>query len=408
MTGANSKLLELAHQLDDLCKKRSTGELILTNANGEGKLHLLSGRLLFATDGFHPVRRWKRNIRQFCPKWQPDFSKIENNLLWEYELLHQGVRDKTLQVNEAKTVIRAIAKEVFFNIACGNQWQFHWQSESSSETELSLSLSLSYLEVEPTLIKTAKMHREWCTAGLSKLSPILAPILIKPLDPKTIFGMGKYLKGQLTLWDLALGMNQSVHQITCQLIPLVKKRLIQFKVICDLPLPFEHKKQIEVKLKTQIETISQEPIIKAPVSKGLIACVDDSPLIFEVLRNIIEPNGYELLCIQEPMRGFGQLIERKPDLIFLDLIMPTANGYSVCKFLRKTTIFEKTPIIILSSRDTLIDRNRAKLVGASDFLGKPPDQDKTLAILDKYLSVVKNKIIVNPMTNKTEEINLAF
>ncbi len=390
MNGAKSKLLELAHQLDELCKQRSTGELILKNAHGEGKLHLLSGRLLFATDDFHPVRRWKRTIKQYCPKWQPDLSKIENNLLWEYELLYRGVKDKTLQVNEAKMVIRAIAKEVFFNIACGSQWEFYWQGESSRETELSLSLSLSYLEVEPTLIKTAKMHREWCCAGFSKLSPTLAPILIKPIDNQALSGMGKYLKGQLTLWDLALGMNKSVHQITCYLIPLVKKHLLQFKVIPDLAFPFE-KKTLENRVKPSvIEKIPEETVTEFK-SKGLIACVDDSPVIFEVLRKIIEPEGYNLLCIQEPMRGFGQLIDQKPDLIFLDLIMPTANGYSVCKFLRKTSVFEKTPIIILTSRDTLIDRNRAKLVGASDFLGKPPDQYKTLAILEKYLGLGKTK-----------------
>lgn len=394
MNGAKSKLLELAHQLDELCQNRSTGELILKNVNGEGKLHLLSGRLLFATDDFHPVRRWKRTIKQYCPKWQPDLSQIENNLLWEYELLYRGVKDKTLQVNEAKMVIRAIAKEVFFNIACGSQWEFYWQGESSRETELSLSLSLSYLEVEPTLIKTAKMHREWCCAGFSKLTPTLAPILIKSIDNEALSGMGKYLKGQLTLWDLALGMNKSVHQITCYLIPLVKKHLLQFKVIPDLAFPFKQK-TLENRIKPSVIEKLPEQTFSEVKSKGLIACVDDSPVIFEVLRKIIEPEGYNLLCIQEPMRGFGQLIDQKPDLIFLDLIMPTANGYSVCKFLRKTSAFEKTPIIILTSRDTLIDRNRAKLVGASDFLGKTPDQYKTLAMLEKYLGLSKIKQNVN-------------
>lgn len=63
-------------------------------------------------------------------------------------------------------------------------------------------------------------------------------------------------------------------------------------------------------------------------------------------------------------------------------------------------MFEKTPIIVLTSRDTLIDRNRAKLVGASDFLGKPPDPEKTIALIEKYLDEVAAQ------DNETEDVTL--
>jgi two-component system, chemotaxis family, response regulator PixG len=406
MTRAKSKLLELANQLDDLCKKRATGELIIKNADGEGKILLLSGRLLFATDGLHSVRRWHRAIKQYCPQWKtPSIeNKENNNLPWEYQLLYQGIKEKQLQVDEAKKVIRAIAKEVFFNIACSVNSEFFWQDTTMVKTQVSLSLSLSYVEVEPSLINTAKMHREWCLAGLSKLNPTLAPVLKKNTTEQALQGMETYLKGQLSLWDLALGMKKTVHQVTCALVPLIKKRVLQFRIIPDLPLPLENKNPPSIVQKLGINI----PLIINPTPKGLIACVDDSPIIFEVLRKIVEPEGYKLLCIQEPMRGFGQLIEKKPDLIFLDLIMPTANGYSVCKFLRKTSIFEKTPIVILTSRDTLIDRNRARLVGASDFLGKPPQKDKTLEIIRKYLTSEKNKQPTNSNSDIINKVNLAF
>jgi chemotaxis family two-component system response regulator PixG len=107
--------------------------------------------------------------------------------------------------------------------------------------------------------------------------------------------------------------------------------------------------------------------------------------VLQTLKKILEGAGYQILAINEPMRGVAKLNENQPDVIILDLVMPNASGYSVCKFLRQTSVFEKTPIIVLTSRDTLIDRNRAKLVGASDFLGKPPDPEKTIAIVEKYL-----------------------
>ena len=95
--------------------------------------------------------------------------------------------------------------------------------------------------------------------------------------------------------------------------------------------------------------------------------------------------GYDVLTIQEPMAGFGELIKHQPDLILLDLHMPNANGYSVCKFLRETPVFNKTPIIILTSQDTMIDRTRAKLAGATDFIAKPPEANVLLQMLNNLL-----------------------
>jgi two-component system, chemotaxis family, response regulator PixG len=103
------------------------------------------------------------------------------------------------------------------------------------------------------------------------------------------------------------------------------------------------------------------------------------------LRKILIPAGYQVLSILEPMRGFSQLIENKPDLILLDLLLPNADGYSVCKFLRDTPAFKETPIIILTAKSGLVDRTRAQVVGATEFLNKPPQAEELLQIVQKYL-----------------------
>jgi two-component system, chemotaxis family, response regulator PixG len=66
--------------------------------------------------------------------------------------------------------------------------------------------------------------------------------------------------------------------------------------------------------------------------------------------------------------------------------MPTVNGYSVCKFLRETNFFKTTPIIILTSKDTIVDRTRAKLAGATDFLSKPPETQELLQVIRQYIT----------------------
>ena len=103
------------------------------------------------------------------------------------------------------------------------------------------------------------------------------------------------------------------------------------------------------------------------------------------LKQILFSAGYHPLIIQEPMRGFSQLIEHKPSLILLDLMLPNADGYSVCKFLRETPAFKKTPIIVLTGQSKPIDRARALVAGATEFLAKPPQPRALLQMIQTHL-----------------------
>lgn len=380
MTAAGNTLKMIADQLNSLCQKRATGELVIGNSQYQGHIHLLSGRLLYATAGIHSTRRWNRIIQRLVPQWIPNPGELHNANMWEYQLLYQGITNKQLTVTQAKAIIRAIAQEVFFDLGCYPEAKIEWKEGQNNATEIALSLSLSYLEVEPDLSQVMQQQQQWQASGLGNLSPTLAPVIKAGVDPSALGSLGQYLNGQYTLWDISVRLGKSVINVTKALIPLLKKRVVQLKKIADLPHPLATHEQNQQPSGTT-STSSQGKSKR----DGLIACIDDSPVILQTLKKILEGAGYRTLAISEPMRGVAKLIENQPDVIILDLVMPNASGYSVCKFLRQTSVFEKTPIIVLTSRDTLIDRNRAKLVGASDFLGKPPDPEKTIALVEKYL-----------------------
>ena len=123
------------------------------------------------------------------------------------------------------------------------------------------------------------------------------------------------------------------------------------------------------------------------VSRPLIACVDDSPTICCSLEEILTHQGYRFVGIQESLTAILNLIKSKPDFIFLDLLMPKVNGYEICSQIRKTPSLKDVPVVILTGKDGIVDRMRAKLVGATDFLGKPVESEKVLNMLHKYLSV---------------------
>lgn len=383
MTAAGNTLKMIADQLNALCQKRATGELVIGNSQYQGHIHLMSGRLLYTTAGIHPTRRWNRITQRLAPQWVPNPGELHNANMWEYQLLYQGISNKQLTVVQAKSMIRAIAQEVLFDIGCYPDVKIEWRDGEKTATEIALSLSLSYLEIEPDLTKVMQLLEQWQVSGLGNLSPTLAPVIKAGVDPSVLGGLGKYLNGQYTLWDISVRLGKSVINVTKALIPLLKKRVVQLKKIADLPHPLTNLDRTQPSKES-----TNHNSASAKKRDGLIACIDDSPVILQTLKKILEGAGYRTISISEPMRGVAKLIENQPDVIILDLVMPNASGYSVCKFLRQTSVFEKTPIIVLTSRDTLIDRNRAKLVGASDFLGKPPDPEKTIALVEKYLEEV--------------------
>ena len=140
-----------------------------------------------------------------------------------------------------------------------------------------------------------------------------------------------FLSGKLTVWDIAATVDKPITEVTHLLLPWVEKGIIKLETIKDLRSKVaQEAAEVHVTPKQPKKTVSSSSGGK---KKGLIACIDDSAVVIHNLKKILEPAGYKTLSIQEPMAGFAELIKHQPSLILLDLNMPNANGYSVCKFL---------------------------------------------------------------------------
>ena len=103
------------------------------------------------------------------------------------------------------------------------------------------------------------------------------------------------------------------------------------------------------------------------------------------MEEIIKGAGYKVMCVQEAAEAVSTVLRQRPTFIFLDLVMPVVNGYELCKQLRRVSLFKETPIVIVTGKDGVVDRVRAKLVGATSFISKPIQEDEILAILQKHL-----------------------
>ena len=112
----------------------------------------------------------------------------------------------------------------------------------------------------------------------------------------------------------------------------------------------------------------------------LIVCIDDSKTVQKQMKMTLEAGGYRVIGILDPTTALKMLSKHQPAVIFMDINMPELNGYDLCSLLRKSQKFKEVPIVMLTGRDGMIDRVRAKLVGATDYLTKPCDPNKLITL----------------------------
>lgn len=378
---------ELTQALMTIVKENKNGVLLCKSKEIVGEIHFFSGKLIYIVLKKHRVRRWKRGLLKLKIEKELETISFSNEQPWEYEFLHHELSKKSIGMTQIKEIIRAIAEEAFFELLGYADLEFQWQDKVKTQSGLVLVLALSGQEIELMLDKVNRIRQEWDSQGLKTISPSLAPLLKNHIEEGSISFINS-ASGKLTLWDLALQQHKSITELSRLLIPYIRKGIIRFKEIPDLSLSPASASSVTATSPSASVSPSSPPAKKETVKRKsvLIACIDDSPVVAHNIKKILTPIGYDILAIPEPMHGFSQLIEHQPQLILLDINMPNANGYSVCQFLRNSPVFEKTPIIILTGQDTNIDRARAKLVGATDFLAKPPQPDILISLINKYLS----------------------
>jgi chemotaxis family two-component system response regulator PixG len=178
-----------------------------------------------------------------------------------------------------------------------------------------------------------------------------------------------------------------MEKVVHSLLPLVYDSILRLEEVPDLVQPY-----LPPSKPLSVGHSDGQADVVPPGSKGLIACIDDSPVIGKELEAILTPLGYEVLSIIDPLQSISILIKRKPRLIFLDLVMPNTNGYELCSFFRKSAAFRDTPIVMLTGHDGVIDRIRAKVAGSTDFLGKPPDAEKVKQVVNQLLNEALNAV----------------
>ncbi|MBV6626826.1 MAG: response regulator [Rivularia sp. (in: Bacteria)] len=375
---------ELLDEFRTCTQIQYSGKLNIKSSKGhKWTFYYRLGRIVWATGGTHPFRRWRRHMTQHCPeididKMQFDSKELSiSNDYWDYKLLEVLHENQKIKREHINSVVERTIAELLFDLA--QQAHFN-QIQCDRTNDVILEAPMSFTSADMSLKFMQDSWKHWSEAGLANFSPDLAPILRRPeqlqqmVSPAVYKNFVNLMNGKYTLRDLAVKMKQNPLPIARSLLPYVLKGIIELIKVPDLPFKIGDGQQIS--------NIEPEP--EAP-SGPLIACVDDSPQVCQMLEQILVPKGLRFIKIQDPVQALPILIENKPDLIFLDLVMPVASGYEICAQLRRISVFANTPVIILTGSDGLFDRVRAKVVGSTDFITKPVVADKVMGVIRKYI-----------------------
>src|SRR5947209_15823618 len=117
--------------------------------------------------------------------------------------------------------------------------------------------------------------------------------------------------------------------------------------------------------------------------KAHILIVDDDPRITDLLRRVLAFEGYSVAIAASGHDALNRALERPPDLIILDLMLPGLNGLEVAQRLR--TAGDNVPILMLTARDAIADRVEGLGMGADDYLVKPFVPEELVAAVKALL-----------------------
>jgi DNA-binding response OmpR family regulator len=103
--------------------------------------------------------------------------------------------------------------------------------------------------------------------------------------------------------------------------------------------------------------------------KVLIA--DDEPNIVMSLQFLMEAAGYEVRTVADGEAALGVLHDFRPDLVLLDVMMPTRNGYEICQAIRETPALRGIKVVMLTAKGRDIDAEKGLALGADEYVTKP-------------------------------------
>ncbi|PZO39174.1 MAG: response regulator [Pseudanabaena frigida] len=331
-----------------------TGELLIESSTGKfWFLFFNNGALIYATDTDSNLTRLRDYLYGLGLDHALDrlaTSKLGINVL-EYGQIWQLLESQILNPTQAKTILESTMREVLFDILGLYQGTFVF------EISPALTPKLTNLKFSQISSGFSRQLQTW-----QQFYPVLQSINQCPilLDNEALPHLSAWIDGKTTLRQLSRYSGLDICQIGQSIYDA-----IALGEVAITPL-----------------TLSEPQLAKTQSPR--ILCIDDSVTICRAVEYILHNHGYQVMAVSSPTKALSVIFQHKPDLILCDIAMPELDGYELCGMLRKSIAFAKVPIIMLTGKDGFIDRVKARMVGATEYLTKPFGEKELLTTVEKY------------------------
>ncbi|MEJ2534004.1 MAG: response regulator [Gammaproteobacteria bacterium] len=115
-----------------------------------------------------------------------------------------------------------------------------------------------------------------------------------------------------------------------------------------------------------------------------ILFVDDSATIRRSAETMLSNEACRVVTAENGFEALSQITRHRPDLIFVDIMMPRLDGYQTTAIIKNNKEFRDTPVIMLTSKDGLFDKARGRVVGSDLYLTKPFTREELLAAVEQH------------------------
>ncbi len=170
----------------------------------------------------------------------------------------------------------------------------------------------------------------------------------------------KWFDGQRTIVDIAIALDRDPLQVARSYTQWAQLGWMQCQNLDDIAF----------------DTLS-------PPALPIVLSVDDSPIVQTRIKRALSDHC-EVLLANDAMSALHLLARQPVDLLLLDVTMPGIDGIELCQTLRRMSKFAQLPIVMLTAKDKSYDRALAEMVGATEYLTKPLDDEKLLAVVNQY------------------------
>lgn len=110
-----------------------------------------------------------------------------------------------------------------------------------------------------------------------------------------------------------------------------------------------------------------------------VLVVDDSKTELMYLTNLLVKNGFSVKTAENAEQAFRRLVEEKPELILMDVVMPGQNGFQLTRAITRDPLYADVPVIMCTSKTQETDRVWGMRQGARDYITKPVNTEELMA-----------------------------